>query len=187
MTKTGTTGTGHCHVRPTERTEAARRQALFRGVLGGAGDWALAQLAERERVLGSRTRAVAAATRLQRGVCALAGGAGLTRVAWAGAAALRVGRIGPVELGVLVFLALGVGALLQGLPGAVGRLPISRASLERLAGLGWAPCPVAAQAPTILTASPARHVGPAPMQHGTGAHARPCSPCCASSTSPPGS
>jgi ATP-binding cassette subfamily C protein CydCD len=57
---------------------------------------------------------------------------------------LRAGRIGPVELGVLVFLALGAAGLLQGLPDAVGRLPVSRASLERLAGLGRIPSPLAA-------------------------------------------
>ena len=112
----------------------------------GAGEWALAQLAERERVLGARTRAVAAAVGLGRGACVFAGGAGLAGVAWAGAAAVRAGRIGPVELGVLVFLALGVAGLLQGLPDALGRLPVSRASLERLVGLGDLPCPVAGQA-----------------------------------------
>jgi len=62
-------------------------------------------------------------------------------VAWAGAAAARAGRIGPVELGVLVFLALGTAALLQGLPDAAGRLPVSRASLDRLANIGpGCPC-----------------------------------------------
>ena len=72
----------------------------------GAGEWALDELAERERVLSARTRAAAAAIGLGRAACALAGGAGLAGVAWTGAAALRAGRIGPVELGVLVFLAL---------------------------------------------------------------------------------
>ena len=72
----------------------------------GAGEWALDELAERERVLSARTRAAAAAIGLGRAACTLAGGAGLAGVAWAGAAALRAGRIGPVELGVLVFLAL---------------------------------------------------------------------------------
>src|SRR6202041_2057077 len=83
------------------------------GVLGsseelaavGAADWVLAQLAERERALGTHTRAVAAATGLGRVSVALAGGAGLAGVAWTGAAAERSGRISPVELGVLVFMA----------------------------------------------------------------------------------
>jgi ATP-binding cassette subfamily C protein CydCD len=107
----------------------------------GAGEWALDQLAERDRVLGARTRAAAAATGLGRAGCALAGGAGLAGVAWAGAAALRAARIGPIELGVLVFLALGVAALFQGLPDAVGRLPVNLASLTRLASLGSLPGP----------------------------------------------
>ncbi len=107
----------------------------------GAGEWALDQLAERERVLGARTRAAAATAGLGRAACALAGGAGLAGVAWAGTAALRAGRIGPVELGVLVFLALGVAAVFQGLPDAVGRLPVSLASLTRLASLGSLPRP----------------------------------------------
>jgi ATP-binding cassette, subfamily C, bacterial CydCD len=102
----------------------------------GAGQWALDQLAGRERVLGARTRAAATATGLGRAVCALAGGAGLAGVAWTGAAALRAGRTGPVEFGVLVFLALGVAAVFQGLPDAVGRLPVSLASLTRLRSLG---------------------------------------------------
>jgi ATP-binding cassette subfamily C protein CydCD len=105
-------------------------------------------------VLGARTRAVAAAVGLGRGACVLAGGAGLAGVAWAGAAAVRAGRISPVELGVLAFLALGVAGLLQGLPDALGRLPVSRASLERLAGLGELPCPVAGQAPDGAMARP---------------------------------
>ncbi len=74
--------------------------------LSEPGEWALDGLAERERVLSARTRAAAAAIGLGRAACALAGGAGPAGVAWAGAAALRAGRIGPVELGVLVFLAL---------------------------------------------------------------------------------
>jgi ABC-type transport system involved in cytochrome bd biosynthesis fused ATPase/permease subunit len=114
----------------------------------GAADWALAQLAERERALGARTAAVAAATGLGRAAAALAGGAGLGGVAWAAATSLRAGRIGPVELGVLVFLALGVAALLQGLPDALGRLPASRASLRRLADIGRLPDPVSAPAGT---------------------------------------
>ena len=89
----------------------------------------------------------AAAVGLGRAACALAGGAGLAGVAWAGAAAVRAGRIGPVELGVLVFLALGTAALLQGLPDAAGRLPVSRASLDRLAGIGRIPVPVTAAGP----------------------------------------
>ena len=120
----------------------------------GAGEWALAELAERERVLGARTRAIAAAVGLGRGACVLAGGTGLAGVAWAGAAAVRAGRISPVDLGVLAFLALGVAGLLQGLPDALGRLPVSRASLERLAGLGELPCPVAGQAPDGAMAWP---------------------------------
>ena len=124
------------------------------GVLGsseelaaaGAEDWVLAQLAERERALGTRTRAVAAAAGLGRVSIALAGGAGLAGVAWTGAAAQRSGRISPVELGVLVFMALGVAGLLQGLPDAVSRLPVGRASLQRLAGLSRLPGPVVAQA-----------------------------------------
>jgi len=125
----------------------------------GAGEWALAQLAERERALGARTRAVAAAAGLGRGACVLAGGAGVAGVTWAGAAALRAGRIGPVELGVLAFLALGVAGLLQGLPDTLGRLPVSRASLERLADLGGLPCPVAEQ-PLGREPGPARHPRP---------------------------
>jgi thiol reductant ABC exporter CydC subunit len=119
----------------------------------GATEWAVAQLTERERVLGTCTRAVAAATGLSRAACVLAGGAGLAAVAWTGAAAQRAGRIGPVELGVLVFLALGVASLLQGLPDAVGRLPVSRASLDRLAALGQLASPVA---------DPARRALPSP-------------------------
>jgi thiol reductant ABC exporter CydC subunit len=107
----------------------------------GAAEWALDQLAERERALGTRTRAVAAAAGLGRAVCALAGGTGLAGVAWAAAAALRTGRIGPIELGVLIFLALGVAALFQSLPDAVGRLPVSRASVHRLAAIGPMPRP----------------------------------------------
>jgi ATP-binding cassette subfamily C protein CydCD len=113
----------------------------------GAADWALAQLAARERALGARTRAAAAAVGSGRAACALAGGAGLAGVTWAGAAAVRSGRIGPVELGVLVFLGLGTAALLQGLPDAAGRLPVSRASLDRLADIGRVPVPVMAPGP----------------------------------------
>jgi ATP-binding cassette subfamily C protein CydCD len=124
------------------------------GVLGsseelaavGAADWVLAQLAERERALGTRTRAVAAAAGLGRVSVALAGGAGLAGVAWTGAAAQRSGRISPVELGVLVFTALGVAGLLQGLPDAVSRLPVGRASLQRLVGLSRLPGLVVAHA-----------------------------------------
>ena len=124
----------------------------------GAGEWALDQLAERERVLGARTRAAAAAAGLGRAACALAGGAGLAGVAWAGAAALRAARIGPVELGVLVFLALGVAAVFQGLPDAVGRLPVSLASLTRLASLGSLPRP----GPGLPADDPAPQPRPAP-------------------------
>jgi thiol reductant ABC exporter CydC subunit len=123
----------------------------------GAEEWALAQLDEREQALAARTRAVAAAAGLGRAACVLAGGAGLAGVAWAGAAAVRAGRTSPVELGVLVFLALGAAGILQGLPDAIARLPVSRASLERLAGLGRMPCPVAAQDPD----GPGRQPGPA--------------------------
>ena len=124
----------------------------------GAGEWALDQLAERERVLGARTRAAAAAAGLGRAACVLAGGAGLAGTAWTGAAALRAGRIGPVELGVLVFLALGVAAVFQGLPDAVGRLPVSLASLTRLASLGSLPRP----GPGLPADHPARRPRPAP-------------------------
>ncbi len=127
----------------------------------GAGEWALAELAERERVLGARTRAVAAAVGLGRGACVLAGGAGLAGVTWAGAAAVRAGRISPVELGVLAFLALGVAGLLQGLPDALGRLPVSRASLERLAGLGELAVPCGRAGPGRCD-GPAR---PGPAHH----------------------
>jgi ABC-type transport system involved in cytochrome bd biosynthesis fused ATPase/permease subunit len=124
------------------------------GVLGsseelaapGAADWVLAQLAERERALGIRTRAVAAAAGLGQASIALAGGAGLAGVAWTGAAAQRSGRISPVELGVLVFMALGVAGLLRGLPDAVSRLSVGRASLQRLAGLSRLPGPLVAHA-----------------------------------------
>ena len=124
----------------------------------GATEWALDQLAQRERVLGARTRAAATTTGLGRAACALAGGAGLAGVAWTGAAALRAGRIGSVELGVLVFLALGVAALFQGLPDAVGRLPVSLASLTRLASLGSLPRP----APGLPAGDPVLQPGPAP-------------------------
>ena len=135
----------------------------------GAVEWALDQLAEREWVLGARTRAAAAAAGLGRGACALAGSAGLAGVAWTGAAALRAARIGPVEFGVLVFLALGVAALFQGLPDAVGRLPVSLASLTRLASLGSLPRPVhraargrsRPRAPSSARSAPDRHRRPA--------------------------
>jgi ATP-binding cassette subfamily C protein CydCD len=127
-----------------------------------AADWALAQLAARERALGARTQAVAAAAGLGRASTALAGGAGLAGVAWAGAAAQRSGRISPVELGVLVFVALGVAGLLQGLPDAVSRLPAGRASLQRLAGLSRLPDPVAAQAEDGGGHERATAPGPAP-------------------------
>jgi ATP-binding cassette subfamily C protein CydCD len=111
----------------------------------GADEWALAELAERERVLGACTRAAAGGAGLGRAASVLSGGLGLAGVAWAGSAALGAGRIGPVELAVLVFLALGAAGVLQGLPDAVGRLLITRTSLERLADLGQAPRPVAAE------------------------------------------
>ncbi|MGH3230507.1 MAG: thiol reductant ABC exporter subunit CydC, partial [Streptosporangiaceae bacterium] len=149
-------GTGVTVILADRKTAAlpAARGAVASWILGtltareelaalGAREWALDQLAERERVLGARTRAAATTVGLGRGTCALAGGAGLAGAAWTGATALRAGRIGPVELGVLVFLALGVAGLLQGLPDAVGRLPVSRASLRRLAALGPLPRPAA--------------------------------------------
>jgi ABC-type transport system involved in cytochrome bd biosynthesis fused ATPase/permease subunit len=112
----------------------------------GTADWVLAQLAERERALGIRTRAVAAAAGLGQASIALAGGAGLAGVAWTGAAAQRSGRISPVELGVLVFMTLGVAGLLRDLPDAVSRLSVGRASLQRLAGLSRLPGPLVAHA-----------------------------------------
>ena len=112
----------------------------------GADDWALAELDRRERALGARQRAAAAAAGLGRAAAALAGGGGLAGVTWAGSAALRAGQIGPVELGVLVFLALGAAGVLQGLPDAVSRLPVSRASLDRLADVGRLPGAVAGPA-----------------------------------------
>ena len=119
----------------------------------GAGDWALSQLADRERALGARTRAVAAATGLARAAALLAGGLGVAGVVWAGATAVRAGRIGPVELGVLVFLALSVAGLLQALPDALGRLPVSLAALDRLAGLGRVPAPAAGEAAGVTVAA----------------------------------
>jgi ATP-binding cassette, subfamily C, bacterial CydCD len=115
-------------------------------VMLGAEEWAAAQAAERERVLGARTRAVAVATGLGRAAAALAAGAGLAGVVWAGGMALRAGRIGPITLGVLAFLALGVATLMQGLPDALSRVPVSRASLRRLADIGRLPDPVPAPA-----------------------------------------
>jgi ATP-binding cassette, subfamily C, bacterial CydCD len=102
----------------------------------GADGWALAELDRRERELGARTRAVAAAAGLGRAVATLAGGAGVAGVAWVGAGALTAGRISPVELGVLVFLMLSVAGILRALPDAAARLPVSRASVQRLADLG---------------------------------------------------
>jgi ATP-binding cassette subfamily C protein CydCD len=124
----------------------------------GADEWALAQLAERERGLAARTRRVAAATGLGRAASMLAGGGGLAGVAWTGAAAMRTGRINPVELGVLVFLALGVAGMLQGLPDAAARLPVSRASLERLADIARKPSAVAA--PVLAADRSERQPGP---------------------------
>jgi ATP-binding cassette, subfamily C, bacterial CydCD len=134
----------------------------------GAAEWTVAQLTERERVLGTRTRAVATATGLSRAACVLAGGAGLAAVAWTGAAAQQAGRIGPVELGVLVFLALGVASLLQGparrrrppagqpgLPGPPGR-PRPAGVPRGRSGTPGSPEPQAASPP-----APARHRRPA--------------------------
>ena len=93
--------------------------------------------------LGARTRAVAAAAGLGRATAALAGGAGVAGVAWVGERALAAGRIGPVELGVLIFLALSVAGILLGIPDAAGRLPVSRASVQHLADLGHRQAPSA--------------------------------------------
>jgi ATP-binding cassette, subfamily C, bacterial CydCD len=111
-----------------------------------AEEWAVARLGEREQALGAHTRAVAAAAGLGQASCLCAGGAGLAAVTWTGATAQHAGRISPVGLGVLVFLTLGVAGLLQALPNTVSRLQVSRASLERLAGLGRMPAPVAVAA-----------------------------------------
>jgi ATP-binding cassette subfamily C protein CydCD len=108
----------------------------------GADEWAASQVADCERELGTRTRAVAAAAGLGRAVATFAGGAALAGVVWAGAAALRAGQIGAPELGALAFLAFGVAVLLQGLPDAVSRLPVSRQALRRLADIGALPDPV---------------------------------------------
>ena len=78
------------------------------------------------------------------------------------ARAQRAGRISPVGLGVLVFLALGVAGLLQALPNAVSRLQVSRASLERLAGLGQMPAPVAVATTAAAGIGPARLSRPLP-------------------------
>ncbi|HEY1914156.1 MAG TPA: thiol reductant ABC exporter subunit CydC [Streptosporangiaceae bacterium] len=110
----------------------------------GATEWAVAELDRRERALGAATRSVAMGTGLGRAAATLAGGTGLAGVAWAGGVAWRAGRIGPTGLGVLVFLALGVAALLRGLPDALSRLPVSRVSLRRLADLGRGGVPVSA-------------------------------------------
>ena len=107
----------------------------------GVDGWALAELDRRERELGARTRAVAAAAGLGRAVATLAAGAGVAGVAWVGERALTAGRIGPVELGVLVFLALSLAGILRALPDAAGRLPVSRASVQRLTDLGHRPGP----------------------------------------------
>ena len=139
------------HVGPRRRSPAPRnwpRSAPRSGPL--------AQLAERERALGARTRAVAAANGLGRAAAALAGGAGLAGVAWAGGGRCGPGGSGPVELGVLVFLALGVAGLVQGLPDALSRLPVSRASLRRLAGLARLPGPCRAGRPPAHPARPRR-------------------------------
>jgi thiol reductant ABC exporter CydC subunit len=132
-----------------------------------AVDWALAELAARERALGARTRAVAAATGLGRACAALAGGAGLAAVAWIGAAARRSGRVSPAELGVLVFVALAVAGLLQGLPDAVSRLPVGRASRLRLAGLSRLPDPVVAQVGDARLRECATSSAPAPVHRRT--------------------
>lgn len=123
-------------------------------VVLGAEEWAAAQAAQRERVLGARTRAVAAATGLGRAAAALAAGAGLAGVVWAGGMALRAGRIGPITLGVLAFLALGAATLVQGLPDALSRLPVSRASLRRLGDIARLPDPV----PAAPAAGPAERM-----------------------------
>src|ERR1700691_1506929 len=101
----------------------------------GADEWAAAKVADCERELGTRTRAVAAAAGLGRAVATFAGGAALAGVVWAGAAALRAGQIGAPELGALAFLAFGVAVLLQGMPDAVSRLPVRRPGIR-----GARPC-----------------------------------------------
>jgi ATP-binding cassette subfamily C protein CydCD len=132
----------------------------------GADGWALAELDRRERELGARTRAVAAAAGLGRAAATLAGGAGVAGVAWVGGRALAAGRIGPVELGVLVFLALSVAGILRALPGAAGRLPVSRASVQRLADLGHQPAPGRPRDERSHPATPShcRLTGPSPDQ-----------------------
>ncbi len=122
-----------------------------------AEDWALNRLAECERALGAGTRAVAAAAGMARAAAALAGGGGLAAVAYVGASAIRAGRIGPVEFGVLVFLALGAAAVLQGLPDAVSRLPAHRAGAERLSDLARM------QDSVPETAGNRRPAGPGPL------------------------
>jgi ATP-binding cassette, subfamily C, bacterial CydCD len=126
----------------------------------GAGDWAVARLAACERELGARTRAVAAAAGLGRAMATFAGGAALAGVVWAGGTALRAGRIGAPELGALAFLALGVAVLLQGLPDAMSRLPVSQAALRRLAGIGVLPDPVPGPVPRPAAGDPGRAASP---------------------------
>ena len=104
-------------------------------------------------------------------------------MAWVGAAALRAGRIGPVELGVLVFLALGVAAVFQGLPDAACRLPVSRASLTRLAGLASLPRPCLARHPAPVPPL-ARLVRPA--SSGPGPPPSPCAGAAAAYPNRPG-
>jgi ATP-binding cassette subfamily C protein CydCD len=63
---------------------------------------------------------------------------------------------------VLAFLALGVAILVQGLPDALSRLPVSRASLRRLADIARLPDPVPAASaadPTERMPGPRRPVG----------------------------
>lgn len=114
----------------------------------GAGDWVVARLAEHERALAARTRATAAVAGASRVAAALTAGAGLAAVTWLGSAALRAGHLSPEGLGVLVFLAVGAGSLMQGLPDSISRLPVSLASLHRLTSISELPVPVA-ETPTV--------------------------------------
>jgi ATP-binding cassette subfamily C protein CydCD len=176
----GSAGVAAATMRASRKAAAlpAARGAVAAWILGaltggeelaalGASEWIASQLTERERRLGRCTRAAAGAAGLGRAITAVAGGVGLAGVTWAGAAALRSGRISAVELGILAFLGLGAGALLQRVPDAASRLPTGRAGLRRLAGLGRAPTWAVREQPTAGATSPAV---PAPRsaasQHG---------------------
>lgn len=175
----GSAGVAAATMRASRKAAAlpAARGAVAAWILGaltggeelvalGASDWIAGQLTERERRLGRCTRAAAGAAGLARAATAVAGGTGLAGVTWAGAAALRSGRISAVELGVLAFLGLGAAALLQRVPDAAGRLP-GRAGLRRLAGLGQAPTWAVREQPAAgATSRPVSAPGPAAGQHG---------------------